>query len=159
VFWWILVAWLALRFALLGLAVTWQPLYPWDAWIQWATKARVWYELGRLAPFALPDAWFAANGAVYFDSAPHYPSTMPLLQVWANLALGRWDDALMNWPWWQIAVALTLAVYGGLCGSAHRRLRRSSARSSWPRCRWPMRMWHWPATRISRSPRITRSRH
>ena len=114
VFWVLLVVWLALRFVLLGLAVSWQPLYPWDAWIQWATKARVWYELGRIAPFALPDGWFAANGAVYFDAAPHYPPTMPLLQVWTNLVLGRWDDALMNWPWWQIAVALSLAVYGGL---------------------------------------------
>ena len=114
VFWWFLLAWLALRFALLALAVSWQPLYPWDAWVQWATKARVWFELGHIAPFALPDGWFAAKGSAYFDAAPHYPPTMPLLQVWASLALGRWDDALMNWPWWQIAVALTLAVYGGL---------------------------------------------
>ena len=114
VLWWLLVGWLALRFVLLGLAVNWQPLYPWDAWVQWATKARVWYELGYLAPFALPDAWFAQNGRVYFDAAPHYPPTMPLLQVWANIAVGHWDDARMNWPWWQIAVALTLAVYGGL---------------------------------------------
>ncbi len=113
-FWWLLLVWMALRFALLGLSVSWQPLYPWDAWMQWATKARVWYELGYLAPFALPDGWFALNGAAYFDAAPHYPPTIPLLQVWANLALGRWDDALMNWPWWQIAVALSLAVYGGL---------------------------------------------
>ena len=113
-FWRFVVGWLALRFVLLGLAVSWQPLYPWDAWIQWATKARVWYELGQIAPFALPDGWFAANGAAYFDAAPFYPPTMPLLQVWANLALGRWDDALMNWPWWQIALALVLAVYGGL---------------------------------------------
>jgi len=113
-FWWLIVCWLAFRFALLAVAVSLQPLYPWDAWIQWATKARVWYELGRLAPFAAGESWFAANGAVYFDAAPKYPPTMPLLQVWANLALGRWDDALMNWPWWQIGFALTFAVYGGL---------------------------------------------
>ena len=112
--WWLLVAWLASRFVLLGLEVTWRPLYPWDAWIQWATKARVWYELGYIAPFARSAEWFAANGGVYFDASPEYPPTVPLLQVWANIALGRWDDALMNWPWWQIAVALTLAVYGGL---------------------------------------------
>src|SRR6266545_4958258 len=66
------IVWLAIRFLLLALEVTWQPLYPWDAWIQWATKARACY------------------------------------------ALGRWDDALMNWPWWQFALALALATYGGL---------------------------------------------
>ena len=42
--WRLLVAWMAIRYALLALEVSWQPLYPWDAWIQWATKARVWYE-------------------------------------------------------------------------------------------------------------------
>ncbi|MFO1413406.1 MAG: hypothetical protein U1F10_05745 [Burkholderiales bacterium] len=112
--WWALLAWLALRFALLAVELFTRPLYPWDAWTQWATKARVWYELGHVAPFARVDAWLAANGAAYFDASPEYPPTMPLLQVWSCLALGRWDDTLMNAPWWAIGVALPLAVYGGL---------------------------------------------
>jgi hypothetical protein len=112
--WRLLLAWLALRFIMLGFQVSWQPLYPWDAWIGWATKARVWYELGRIVPFAGADAWFAADGGAYFDAAPGYPPTVPLLQVWACIVLGRWDDALMNWPWWQIAAALAFAVYGAL---------------------------------------------
>jgi len=112
--WRLLLAWLALRYLLLGLQVAWQPLYPWDAWIQWATKARVWYEQGGIVPFARSDAWFAAGGAAWFDASPEYPPTMPLLQVWTCVALGRWDDALMNWPWWQFSVALTLAIYGAL---------------------------------------------
>ena len=39
---------------------------------------------------------------------------MPLLQVWTCIALGRWDDTLMNAPWWQFSLALTFAVYGAL---------------------------------------------
>jgi hypothetical protein len=112
--WQLALAWLAFRYVVLGLLVEWQPLYPWDAWIEWATKARVWYEEGRLAPFQGGAAWFAAGGAAWTDAAPGYPPTMPLLQAWTCIALGRWDDSLMNWPWWQISVALTLAVYGGL---------------------------------------------
>jgi hypothetical protein len=112
--WWVLLAWLALRFALLAVEIGTRPLYPWDAWTQWATKARVWYELGHLAPFARVDAWLAANGTAYFDASPEYPPTMPLVQVWTCLALGRWDDTLMNAPWWAIGVALPLVVYGGL---------------------------------------------
>ena len=111
---WIGVAWLALRAGLLGVEVASRPLYPWDAWTQWATKARVWYELGYLAPFARVNEWLAANGAVWFDASPEYPPTMPLLQVYACLWLGRWDDTLMNAPWWQFGVALPLVVYGGL---------------------------------------------
>jgi hypothetical protein len=112
--WVILLAWLALRFAMLLLEVIWTPLYPWDAWIQWATKARVWYALGHIVPFARSDAWFAANGAAWFDASPNYPATVPLWQVWSSVALGRWDDALMNLPWWLTAVAFALAIYGAL---------------------------------------------
>ncbi|MEO8303886.1 MAG: hypothetical protein ABI724_07175 [Betaproteobacteria bacterium] len=112
--WRLLLALVAVRFVVLGLDVAWQPLYPWEAWVQWATKARVWFELGRIVPFAGSDAWFSAGGRAYFDAAPDVPPTLPLLQVWSCISLDRWDDALMNWPWWQMAVALACAVYGAL---------------------------------------------
>lgn len=114
ILWLALLAWLAVRFALLAVEVASRPLYPWDAWTQWATKARVWYELRQIVPFARVAEWYAAGGSVYFDASPEYPPTMPLLQVWNCVALGRWDDALMNGPWWQVAVALALVSYGGL---------------------------------------------
>ena len=114
VIWIALLFWLAMRSLLLLLDVVWMPLYPWDAWIQWATKARVWYEAGHMVPFARSEPWFAAGGAVWFDASPNYPATVPLWQVWTNLALGRWDDALMNLPWWLLAIAFAFAVYGAL---------------------------------------------
>jgi hypothetical protein len=109
-----LLAWLAVRFAMLLAEVVWQPLYPWDAWIQWATKAKVWYSLRTIVPFDFAQQWFAANGARYFDASPHYPATVPLWQVWTSVMLGRWDDALMNVFWWQCAVALALVAYAAL---------------------------------------------
>lgn len=112
-----LAAWLAFRFIVLLLDVVWTPLYPWDAWIQWATKSRVWYELGRIVPFGRSEAWFAANGAIWFDASPNYPATVPLWQVWSSVALGRFDDALMNFPWWLTAVAFAIAVFGALRGA------------------------------------------
>jgi hypothetical protein len=109
-----IVAWLALRYALLFVDVTLQPLYPWDAWIQWATKARVWFELRRIVPFVSVDQWLAAGGALYTDAAPNYPATVPLWQVFSSVALGRFDDALMNIPWWMLSLAFTVALYGAL---------------------------------------------
>lgn len=101
----------AIRLVGLGLEVIWQPLFPWDAWSQWATKARVWYELGHLAPFVPPEIWLQMDGA-FTDGAPHYPPAIPLLQVWTSFGLGRWDDALMNLPWLMGAIALAMAFYG-----------------------------------------------
>ena len=107
----ILLSVIVLRLAGLGLEIVWRPLFPWDAWTQWATKARVWYELGHLAPFVSADAWLAASVAgAYTDSAPYYPPAIPLLQVWMSYALGRWDDTLMNLPWLLCAIALGMAI-------------------------------------------------
>jgi hypothetical protein len=115
--WLALVGWMALRYALLAAEVMMRPLYPWDAWMQWATKARVWFELRSLVPFAPFDAWLPANGAAYFDAAPHYPATVPLWQVWSALLIGRWDDAHTNFAWWCTAAAICLLVYGFLRGA------------------------------------------
>jgi hypothetical protein len=112
--WMLLLAWLGLRFASIAAEIVWRPLYPWDAWVQWATKARVWYELGHIVPFVRADVWLADASGAYFDASPNEPSTVPLLQVWNCVALGRWDDSAMNWPWLCMLVALTLAVYGTL---------------------------------------------
>jgi hypothetical protein len=114
-FWLGILGWLGVRFALLLIEVLRRPLYPWDAWTQWATKARVWYELRRIVPFGTASEWLASPaGSLYFDAAPHYPGTVPLTQVWSATLLGRWDDALINLPWWLTALAFGFALYGFL---------------------------------------------
>ena len=106
---------IAVRLAGLGLEIAWSPLLPWDAWSQWATKARVWFELGRIAPFVPQQEWLAAGDPLRFvDMHPQYPATVPLLQAWTSLWLGRWDESLMNAPWVALACALALAFYGQL---------------------------------------------
>jgi hypothetical protein len=110
--WAVLLAWLVVRGALLLGEVLRQPLFPWDAWTQWATKARVWFALRHMVPFEQAAAWLASGGGAYFDAAPHYPATVPLWQVWSSVAIGHYDDALMNLPWWFLGVALTLLLYG-----------------------------------------------
>ena len=62
------------------------------------------------------DVWLAGADGAFFDASPNYPATVPLLQVWTCVALGRWDDSAMNWPWLAILAALVAAVYGALRG-------------------------------------------
>ena len=112
--WFVIVAWLLLRYLLLFVDVTLQPLYPWDTWIQWATKARVWFELKRIVPFVPLDQWLAAQGTLYTDSSPGYPATVPLWQVFSSVVLRQWNDVLMNMPWWMLGVAFPVALYGAL---------------------------------------------
>ena len=99
----------------LGLELAWRPLLPWDAWAQWATKARVWYEYGRITAFIDPITWLQSGSAMQFvDAHPEYPATVPLLQVWSALWLGRWDESLINVPWLAILAALGVAFYAQL---------------------------------------------
>ena len=110
-----LLGWLVLRASLLLVEVLRRPLYPWDAWTQWATKARVWYAERTIAPFVTASQWLTESGSnVWFDAAPHYPATVPLTQVWSATLLGRFDDALVNVPWWLTAVAFGFALHGYL---------------------------------------------
>ncbi len=103
------------RVTSLGLEILWRPLFPWDATMHWATKARVWFEHNSIVPFVTKDAWLELGGAgVFTDRHPDYPMTVPLLQVWMNLALGHWDESLMNLPWLLCLVALGGAFYGQL---------------------------------------------
>ncbi len=104
---------IALRVGTLAVEVLLRPLFAWDAWSQWATKAKVWSALRDIVPFIGYDDWLARKPG-YTDTAPHYPATIPLLQTWMALAIGRFDDALVNAPWLAGFVALGLGVFGQL---------------------------------------------
>ena len=109
-----LAVWIALRIASVAIDIAWRPLYPWNAWSEWAPMARVWYELGHIVPFVDADTWLAGASGAYFDVVPGDPATVPLLQVWDCVALGHWDDSAMNWPWLLMLIALVFAIYGSL---------------------------------------------
>lgn len=104
---------IGLRVLSLGMELVWRPLYAWDATMHWATKARVWFSAGSLVPFVENQQWLEMGGkGVFTDHHPGYPITVPLLQVWMSLALGRWDESLINLPWLLCLAGLGAAFYG-----------------------------------------------
>jgi hypothetical protein len=119
---WILVvivaAWVVLRVAVLGLEAAAQPLYPWDAWQQWGTKARVWFETGELKRFVSPEEWLQFSGTtrdvVYTDANPAYPPLVPLIQIWSLGPTDKWDDAAIGVTWGALLAALGIAMLGQL---------------------------------------------
>jgi len=110
--WFILLAWLALRAAMLLVEVVSKPIYPWDAWSAWATKAKAYFAARTIVPFGDEATWTAATAATWFDAAPGQPATLPLLQAWIATAIGSFDDARVTLPWWLTFVAMMLVVYG-----------------------------------------------
>jgi len=110
--WFVLLAWLALRAAMLLVEVVERPIYPWDAWSAWATKAKVYFAERTIVTFGDAAQWMAAAPGTWYDAAPGQPATLPLVQAWIATAMGRFDDARVTLPWWLWFVALLLVTYG-----------------------------------------------
>jgi hypothetical protein len=109
-----LLALLVHRVAAMAVELWLRPIFPWDAFMQWSTKARVWFEVGRLVPFVATEEWLAADGLAFTDASPDYAGTVPMLQTWTAIALGRWDPSLVNLPWLLCAIALCMGLFGQL---------------------------------------------
>ena len=102
-----------LRISTVGMELVSRPLFPWDATMHWATKAKVWFDAARMVPFVESRQWLELGGAgVYTDHPPGSPATIPLLQAWVSSALGRWDESLINLPWLLCLIGLGAAFYG-----------------------------------------------
>jgi hypothetical protein len=115
-FQWVLVslclALLFSRLIALGVEVGTKPLFAWDAKQHWTKQAKVFYELGSIAPYVQFKEWLALGGqGVYTNVHPDYPITTSLLQTWVNVALGQWHDSLMNLPWILVWLAIGLIFY------------------------------------------------
>ncbi len=118
IMWGAFLAILAVRYSNIFLEVMWRPLYPWDAWMNWAPKAKTWFELKAIVPFVGESVWTIENSQhnVYTLGNPvaasDYPPLVPLIQTWTALGLGVWIDNVVNIPWVLCAVAVGLAFYG-----------------------------------------------
>lgn len=117
VMWLLLLAVLAIRFGQILQEIILRPLYPWDAWMNWAPKAKTWFALEEIVPFVSPYLWatheFSAN--VYTLGNPdawRYPPLVPLLQMWTAIGMGHWVDNLVNIPWAMCLMALGFSFYG-----------------------------------------------
>ncbi len=113
----LLLSILLVRYGWILLEIIWRPLYPWDAWMNWAPKAKIWFELKELIPIVTMRDWPLAsiyNAAYTLGSPPAstYPPTLPLIQTWTALGMGVWKDNLVNLPWGLCTVALGLSFYG-----------------------------------------------
>lgn len=114
-----LLLWIIARFVLLWIEVTTQPLFPWEATLQSGAQAHVLFGQGKLFSFVDSQAWLNQSGSdLYFSLTPSFAQTLPLLQAWVCIAVGEWNDALMNLPWWVMLAALGFGVYGFVRQSA-----------------------------------------
>ncbi len=112
----LLIVLVAVRYSTLFVELTTRPMYAWDAWMNWAPKAVVWFRLGEMAPYVTPSEWLHTKGDVVYTlgnyQASTYPDTVPLLYWWMMLATGSSESSLVLLPWLLAPLALGFALYG-----------------------------------------------
>lgn len=110
--WFALLAWLALRVAMLAIAILSQPPLPWEAWLHAAARARVWSALHFPATFVLADAW--GNPGAYLSAFSGASAITPAIDAWTVLITGSFDDTVVHAPWLALWLSLPLLTYGAL---------------------------------------------
>ena len=107
------VALIALRLLTLGAEILLRPIFPWEAVSAVAAKARVWYELGSIAPF-VPPASFIEGLGNFTDTEPGAFALPSLLLAWTAHMVGQWHEGAVGFPWWVMGLVVVLALYGHL---------------------------------------------
>lgn len=113
----ILIGLIAWRYSTLSQELLLRPLYAWDAWMNWAPKAIVWFHQGTLVDYVSPEAWLTADADDYTlgnRQAWNYPITVPLIQLWNMLGAGTWDHGGIYLSWLFAPLCLGLALFGHL---------------------------------------------
>ncbi len=90
-----------------------QPVYPWDAWLAWIYRAKVWFMAGNMTAVVNATDWAAATSSnIYTIDAWRYPLFPSVVPYWAALSLGSWSETLVNLPVLFAGFALGMAIYG-----------------------------------------------
>lgn len=93
-----------------------KPVFPWDGWLSWSAKAKIFYYSQDIPPLTKPFTpfWALSNAeevAVYGKRHPYFVS---LVQTYAAMAWGGWSDEIVSIPWLGLSVATAFGVFGGL---------------------------------------------
>ena len=111
----LMLALMAIHFIFMTIEVFTQPLYPWDAWLVWAYRAKAWFLAGGMVDFVSSAEWLVTTSAdSYSIDARSYPLFASVMPYWAALSLGHWSETLINLPVLFAGLAIGLALYGQL---------------------------------------------
>lgn len=104
------------RWSLTAIDLLSKPVFPWDGWYSWSSKAKVFYfakEIIPLYPIHF-GFWGFDTPNVALVGAYHHPYFVSLVQSYVALAWGAWDDNIINIPWLGCSLAMALSVFGGM---------------------------------------------
>jgi hypothetical protein len=120
----ILIMLILARYLTILQEMAFRPLFAWDAWMNWAPKAIVWFHLGEFTEFVSPRDWLTNPEKVdaYTLGATgvwRFPVVIPLIQLWGMLGAGVAKHSLIYGPWFLVVITMGLSLYGYLRLAGH----------------------------------------
>jgi hypothetical protein len=109
----IMLVLMAIHLAFIVVEIFTQPVYPWDAWLAWVYRAKLWFMANGMVDVVSKADWATAPSAnTYTIEAWVYPLFPSVIPYWAALSLGRWSETLVNVPVLFAGLAIGMALYG-----------------------------------------------
>jgi hypothetical protein len=109
----IMLVLMSIHLVFIGLEISTQAVYPWDAWLAWVYRAKAWFFAGSMSAVVSSADWVTAPTAeTYTIQAWRYPLFPSVIPYWAALSLGEWSETLVNLPVLLAGMAIGMALYG-----------------------------------------------
>ncbi|PIE47840.1 MAG: hypothetical protein CSA42_01540 [Gammaproteobacteria bacterium] len=105
----------AYRWGLTAVDLLIKPVFPWDGWLSWSAKAKIFYyykSIPSLVHGQYP-FWQLDNGEVSVY-ASHHPYFISLVQTYSAMAWGSWNDGIVNLAWLGASISMASTVLGAV---------------------------------------------
>lgn len=112
----LIVLLLVYRYGLTAVDLFSKPVFPWDGWLSWSAKAKVFYyaqKIPLLYGYEM-SFWRIDDPNVFVVFGARHPYFVSLVQAYVAIAWGGWDDNIVNVPWLGVSVATFFTLFGGL---------------------------------------------
>jgi hypothetical protein len=119
---WQLLAWLFVFVHLYFIIIQNEllPLTPWDAWVGWIAKAKIWVFHGLNESLVNKGDWLL-NDANFTNPTAHYPDGLPLL-YYVNSGLFGWNESALNGIYPALFISILLSMYGNIKSNTNQAL-------------------------------------
>lgn len=112
----LIVCLLLYRWGLTAIDLINKPVFPWDGWLSWSAKAKVFYFIQGIPTFhseATP-FWIIGEPSFALVGGGRHPFFISLVQTYMAMSWGSWSDTVVNLPWLGVGIAVFLSVLGAL---------------------------------------------
>ncbi len=110
----IIVLLLLFRWGLTTVDLLSKPVFPWDGWLSWSAKAKIFYYNDSIPSLAAGHHafWKLSDFSMLPVLGHRHPYFISLIQCYTAMAWGNWNDGVINLAWLGVSISTVSTVLG-----------------------------------------------